>query len=94
MLTLSCPFCGTKRTDDWECLAPERPDFLRCENQSCLMSFVFLVHECSTCAEESVFTWKEMPKPAALATLVCQHCAEPLYENAGEPGNENPPQRI
>lgn len=94
MLILRCPFCGTQRTDDWECLAPERPEFLRCGNPVCSMSFVFLIHECSSCAEESAFTWKTMPKAVALAALVCQHCAEPLYEKPGQAGNANPPQRI
>lgn len=92
MLTLRCPFCGTHRSDDWECLTSERSDFLRCE--ACFMSFAFLIHECSWCAEESVFTWREMPQPAGLAKLVCQHCAEPLHEDPAQAENENPSQRI
>lgn len=93
-LTLTCPFCGTQHTDDLECLALGQPDFLRCENPSCSMSFVFLIHECPACAEESLFTWKEMPNAAALAALVCQHCAESLSDAPWQADSENPPQRI
>lgn len=94
MLILRCPFCGTKRSDDWECLAPGHADFLRCENPSCFRSFAFLIQECLLCAEESVFIWKEMPKPAVLAALVCQHCAEPLSETSRQAESEDPAQRI
>ena len=48
------------------------------------MSFAFLIHECSSCAGESIFTWNEMPNPPALAALLCHHCAEPINETAGE----------
>jgi hypothetical protein len=79
-LILTCPHCGSTRADELECLSPGGPDAIRCDSPNCLRSFVFLIHECSACAEDSVFTWKELPTPAALAQLVCQHCAEPLRE--------------
>lgn len=93
-LILRCPHCGSARADELECLNPGRPDIIRCENPGCSMSFVFLLHECSACAEESVFTWKEKPSSAALAQLVCQHCAEPVNEAANEAEGEDPTQRI
>ena len=92
-LTLRCPHCGSTRSDDLECLSAGGPDLMRCENPACFMSFAFLVHECSTCAGDSVYTWKEMPTKAALAQLVCQHCAEPVREAASEAKSEDPTQR-
>ena len=94
MLTLRCPHFGTKHSDDWECLAPAAPEFLRCENPRCLMSFVYAIRECAVCENESVFTWAAMPKTAVLAGLVCQHCAEPLNEPPREAEGANPSNRI
>ena len=91
-LILRCPFCENEHSDDWECLGPGGPEFLRCDNAACSMSFAFLIHECSSCENESVFTWKEMPDPQALAGLLCQHCAEPIREAPGETQAANPPQ--
>ena len=92
MLTLRCPHCGTSHSDDWECLVAGRPEFLRCENSRCLMSFVYAIRECAACGNESVFTWDAMPGAARLAELVCQHCAEPFNEAAGEAEGANPTQ--
>ncbi len=94
VLNLRCPFCGTTRSDDWECLPAGKLDFLRCENPRCLMSFCFLIHECAACAEESVFIWKEKPQRQVLASLVCQHCAEGLSDASDPAETESPPQRI
>jgi hypothetical protein len=91
-LILRCPFCGKQHSDDWECLDPRGPEFLRCENAACLMSFAFLIHECSSCASESVYTWKEKPDGAALARLLCQHCAEPVRETSRETQAADPPE--
>ena len=91
-LILRCPFCGHQHPDDWESLGPAGPEFFRCENAACLMSFAFLIHECSSCACESVYTWKEMPARVAMAALLCQHCAEPISETAGETQGADPPQ--
>ena len=91
-LILRCPYCGNEHFDDWECLGPGEPEFLRCENAACSMSFVFLIRECSRCENESVFTWKEMPGTNALAGLLCQHCAEPLREATTETQDTNPSQ--
>ena len=90
-LILRCPFCGHQHPDDWEILGPGGPEFFRCENAACMMSFAFLIHECSSCVRDSVFTWKEMPSRPAVAALVCQHCAEPISEAAGETQGANPP---
>lgn len=94
MLTLRCPYCGTMHSDDWECLEPGRTEFLRCENPRCMMSFVFLIRECASCENESVFMWGTMPGNEVLATLLCQHCAEPLNQKADAGEGENPSQRI
>ena len=91
-LILSCPYCGNQHSDDWECLGEGRPEFLRCQNAACSMSFAFLIHECSSCANESVYTWKEMPGPVELASLLCQHCAEPIRETAGKTEAADPPE--
>ena len=94
MLKLRCPHCGTEHSDDWECLVPGPPDFLRCENALCLMSFVYALRECALCENESVFTWKGMPESAVFAGLVCQHCAEPFNASPREAEGSNPSQRI
>lgn len=93
-LILRCPFCGHQHPDDWESLGPGGPEVFRCENAACLMSFPFLIHECSSCAGESTYTWKEMPDPPALAALLCHHCAEPTRETPGETKGADPSQRI
>ena len=92
LLTLRCPHCGQQHQDDFECLGSGSSEFLRCENPTCLMSFAFLIHECATCGNESVFAWKEMPGPTALAELLCHHCAEPLNEAVGQKEDADPPQ--
>jgi hypothetical protein len=94
MLILSCPFCGSKRSDDWECLAAGHADFLSCDNRACSMSYAYLIQECLVCGNESVFTWKEMPGSTAKTALLCQHCAEPFSEAAQQAEGPEPRNRI
>lgn len=94
MLMLKCPYCQAGYTDDFECLDGGRPDTLRCENPQCGNHFTFLFHECLACGEESVFTWKEVPQPAAVAALFCDHCGAPFNEVSRERQDENAAQHI
>ena len=55
-----------------------------------VQAFAFFIHECSSCAGESMYTWTEMPDPRALAALLCHHCAEPISETAGETQGADP----
>ena len=80
VLTLFCPYCGTQLADDLECLGPGQPDTLGCENPGCGQRFAYLIRECLKCGEESVFSWRVMPKPAEMSGLSCQHCGAVLNE--------------
>ena len=93
-LIIPCPFCGTEHSDEWESLGEGRPEFLRCENPACFMSFAFAIRECPSCAGESVFTWKVMPEPELLEHLVCHDCGEPLRESTQQTQKADPPERI
>lgn len=94
MLALKCPYCGHEHTDDYECLDGGKPDLLRCESTGCRQQFSFVIRECLECGEESVFTWKSMPAPEALALLSCNHCGAPFDEATPEGQSPNPAQRI
>jgi hypothetical protein len=93
-LTIKCPFCGNPHSDEFECLDPAGAQFFRCENPKCSTSFVFLIHECTACVEDSVFVWKEMPQSAVVAKLVCQHCAEPVSQPTEQTHGEDTSHRI
>jgi hypothetical protein len=80
VLTLICPYCSTQLADDFECLAPNHLDTLGCENIRCAQRFAYLIRECLKCGEESVFSWKVMPKPPEMSGLSCQHCGADLNE--------------
>lgn len=82
VLAFQCPHCGDEHIDDYECLEGGRPDEMRCAG--CDRQFSFLIRECMECGEESVFTWRTMPAPGALALLSCNHCGAPFDEAAGE----------
>jgi hypothetical protein len=94
VLTLVCPFCRHEHTDDFECLDSGRADMILCENSDCKKQFAFLVRECLTCGEESVFTWEGMPTAEALAALFCEHCGANPNEASREAEDENATQRI
>lgn len=94
VLTLECPYCGHKHTDDYECIASSKLDGVRCERIGCRQHFSFLIHECLECGEESVFTWKSLPAPEALALLSCNQCGAPFDEEAPEGQSPNPARRI
>ncbi len=87
MLAVQCPFCRHEHTDDFECLDSGRLDSLRCENARCNERFPFLFRECLACGEESVFSWKTVPTPQALAGLFCGHCGAPFDQAAREGKN-------
>ena len=77
-LSLPCPFCGHKQSDEYECLDEGHVDLLRCESVACGLQFSFLIRECLECGEESVFTWKSAPPIETLALLSCNYCGAPL----------------
>jgi hypothetical protein len=80
VLTLICPYCSTQLGDDFECLLPNHVDTLGCENTRCAQRFAYLIRECLKCGDESVFSWKVMPKPSEMSGLSCQHCGAALNE--------------
>ena len=94
VLTLRCPHCGHGHADDYECLEVGVPGTLTCESGACRKQFSFLILECLDCGEESVFTWKSMPAPEALALLSCNQCGAPFDEAASEGQSPDPAQRI
>lgn len=94
LLSLQCPFCGHKHSDDYECLDDGHVDLLRCQNQACGRQFSFLIYECLECGGECVFTWKNTPPSETLALLSCNHCGAPFDETASEGQKPNPPKRI
>jgi len=94
VLKLMCPFCRHEHADDYECLDGGRVDTIHCENPDCKKRFAFLIRECYTCGEESVFTWGEMPAPEAAAALFCEHCGVALNEVSQEAKGETASQRI
>ena len=92
VLALQCPYCGQEHLDEYECLDGGRPDEMRCAG--CAQQFSFLIRECLDCGEESVFTWKSMPAPEALALLSCNQCGAPFDEAASEGAKKGPAQRL
>ena len=92
VLTLECPYCGYEHTDDYECLGSARAESMKCA--ACHQGFSFLIRDCLECGEESVFTWKSMPAPGALALLPCNYCGAPFHEAASEGQGQDPAQRV
>lgn len=91
VLALQCPHCREEHIDDYECLAGERADEMRCAG--CERQFSFLTRECLECGEESIFTWTTMPASGTLALLSCNGCGAP-FDEAAEGQNPDPAQRL
>ena len=94
VLTLQCPFCGHRHSDEYEVLEGDRPQTLACDAKGCRRQFSFLIRECLECGGESVFTWEVMPAPETLALLSCNHCGAPFDESTSQGQSPDPAQRI
>ena len=94
MLLLPCPHCKAELADDLEVLDSGEVDRLRCENAGCGRQFWYMLCECVSCGEETVFTWQSVPAPDALAALSCEHCGVPFDEAAGETPGQDATRRI
>jgi ribosomal protein L37E len=67
-----CPHCQVGNEDPLDMMTRNDLDSTHCE--SCGKKFHYLIADCASCEEESVFEWQEAPDPPPASRLDCSRC--------------------
>lgn len=73
---VQCPDCQRGNDDPFEVMARGHVDWTHC--CWCSQHFFFLIAECKSCEEESVFAWSAAPLPGEIKALRCRVCDSPI----------------
>ena len=67
-----CPHCQCGNEDPFDVMTRNDIDWTHCE--SCGRKFHYLIADCASCEEESVFAWREPPDTPPTLRLDCSCC--------------------
>lgn len=91
VLLVPCPFCHTQHWDELECFDSGHVDMLVCSNEPCGEQFWFSLQECAACGAETVFAWKQVPRPSDVRGSVCHACGASFDDSRQEAESEDSP---
>lgn len=86
-LLLSCPICGQREPDEFECLDEGRVHTLA--GRACRHHFRMLVACCRRCGTEHAFSWRTSEADPVLARTKCEACRRPLGDPSSDGDEED-----